>query len=128
MPEAFPTSSVSPPPGIAPHTHRYGTPIPPAQAMAHDPRDLVGLQRPKLSLRVFGPIEITGVDGAESLLVQPKRVALLVYLVLSRPRGFHRRDRLVTLFWPEHSSEGARAALRKAAYAIRQVLGEDVLI
>lgn len=85
-------------------------------------------QAPRLQLRVFGPIELTGAERAESLLVQPKRVALLVYLVLARPRGFHRRDRLVALFWPEHSTDTARAALRKAVYAIRQALGEDVLI
>ena len=71
---------------------------------------------------------MSGVDDAESLLVQPKRVALLAYLILARPRGFHRRDRLVTLFWPEHSSESARAALRKAVYAIRRSLGEGMLI
>lgn len=82
----------------------------------------------RLQLRVFGPIELTGTRRAESLLVQPKRVALFVYLILARPRGFHRRDRLVALFWPEHSTEAARAALRKAVYAIRQALGEDVLI
>ena len=80
-----------------------------------------------LELRVFGPIELTGTDRVDSLLVQPKRIALFAYLVLARPRGFHRRDRLVSLFWPEHSTESARAALRKATYAIRQALGDDVV-
>lgn len=84
--------------------------------------------RPPLELRVFGSVELSGTDHAESLLVQPKRIALLVYLVVARPRGFHRRDRLVALFWPEHTGDSARAALRKALYAIRQVLGEDALI
>jgi serine/threonine-protein kinase len=84
-------------------------------------------ERRTLELRVFGPVELSGTDRAESLLVQPKRVALLAYLVLARPRGFHRRDRLVGLFWPEHSADSARAALRKAIYAIRQTLGDDAL-
>lgn len=88
----------------------------------------VTAERPRLELRVFGPVELTGSDRAEALLVQPKRVALLAYLALARPRGFHRRDRLVTLFWPEHSAESARAALRKAVYAVRQALGDDVLM
>jgi serine/threonine-protein kinase len=85
-------------------------------------------QQQPIELRVFGPVELSGSARGESLLVQPKRVALLVYLVLARPRGFHRRDRLVALFWPEHSTDSARAALRKAVYAIRQALGDDALI
>ena len=84
--------------------------------------------RPPLELRVFGSVELSGSDGAEAILVQPKRVALLTYLVLARPRGFHRRDRLVSLFWPEHSTDSARAALRKALYAIRQAIGESALV
>ena len=81
----------------------------------------------RIQLRVFGPVELAGPERSDSLLVQPKRVALLAYLVLARPRGFHRRDRLVSLFWPEHSTDSARAALRKAIYAIRQALGDDTL-
>jgi serine/threonine-protein kinase len=91
------------------------------------PLDSAAQAKPLLELRVFGPVELAGSDRAESLLVQPKRVALLAYLVLARPRGFHRRDRLVSLFWPEHSADSARAALRKAIYAIRQALGDEVL-
>ena len=84
--------------------------------------------RPTSQFRVFGPVELAGFDKADVLLVQPKRVALLAYLTLARPRGFHRRDRLVGLFWPESSGESARAALRKAVYAIRQVIGESVVL
>jgi DNA-binding SARP family transcriptional activator len=84
---------------------------------------LTPTERPPLELRVFGSVELSGSEGAEAILVQPKRVALLTYLVLARPRGFHRRDRLVSLFWPEHSADSARAALRKAVYAIRQSIG-----
>lgn len=82
----------------------------------------------RLELRVLGAVGLAGIAGAEALLAQPKRFALLAYLVLARPRGFHRRDRLVALFWPEHDQEHARAALRKAAYAVRQVVGEGVLL
>ena len=85
-------------------------------------------ERPLLELRLFGSVELSGSEGAEAILVQPKRVALLTYLVLARPRGFHRRDRLVSLFWPEHSADSARAALRKALYTIRQAIGEDALV
>jgi DNA-binding SARP family transcriptional activator len=79
-------------------------------------------------LQVLGTTELTGGDGADAVLAQPKRLALLVYLAVARPRGFHRRDRLVTLFWPEHDQEHARAALRKAVHAIRKSLGNDLLV
>jgi serine/threonine-protein kinase len=81
-----------------------------------------------VALRVFGAIDISGPAGIEALLSQPKRIALLVYLALARPRGFHRRDRLVSIFWPEHSQEHARAALRKSLHAIRHIGESDVLI
>ena len=42
---------------------------------------------------------------------QPKRLALLAYLALAQPRGFHRRDTILALFWPELSGEEARRAL-----------------
>ena len=83
---------------------------------------------PTLRLRLLGSIELTGSPGAAALLAQPKRVALLAYLAAARPAGLHRRDRLVALFWPEHRQEHARAALRKAVYAVRQALGDGVLV
>ncbi|MHB0948241.1 MAG: AfsR/SARP family transcriptional regulator [Gemmatimonadaceae bacterium] len=84
--------------------------------------------RPPLRLSVLGHTEIEGRPGAEALLSQPKRFALLVYLALARPRGFQRRDRVVAVFWPAHDQEGGRAALRKALYALRQALGDDAII
>jgi DNA-binding SARP family transcriptional activator len=91
-------------------------------------RGVTPTERPPLELRVFGSVDLSGRDGLEAILVQPKRVALFTYLVLARPRGFHRRDRLVALFWPEHSADSARASLRKALYAIRQSVGEGALV
>jgi DNA-binding SARP family transcriptional activator len=83
---------------------------------------------PTFRLRVFGSTELSGAPGADAVLAQPKRLALLVYLAVARPRGFHRRDRLVALFWPEHDQEHARAALRKAIHALRKALGNDLLV
>src|SRR5262249_5574680 len=82
----------------------------------------------RLTLRVLGAVSLTGREGAEALLAQPKRAALLIYLATARPNGHHRRDRLVSMFWPEHDQDHARAALRKALYAIRQTLGDDILV
>lgn len=89
---------------------------------------VIGEPTSQLTLRVLGTVALTGREGAESLLAQPKRAALLLYLAAARPVGHHRRDRLVSMFWPEHDQEHARAALRKALYAIRQSVGDDVIV
>ena len=85
---------------------------------------------PPLALRVLGAIGLTtgAGDDLDALLTQPKRFALLAYLAVATPRGFHRRDRLLALFWPELDQEHARASLRKAVYVVRQALGEEVLV
>jgi tetratricopeptide (TPR) repeat protein len=58
---------------------------------------------------------------------QPKRLALLAYLALAHPRGPHRRDTLLALFWPELSAEEARRALRQALHHLRRAVGEDAI-
>jgi serine/threonine-protein kinase len=73
-------------------------------------------------------VEIHGGESGAELLAQPKRLAVLVYLLLAQPSGFQRRDLVAGLFWPEQSDYHARAALRKALHGIRQTLGEAVLI
>src|SRR3954462_1783151 len=83
-----------------------------------------------LRLRVLGGIDLDGPDGIEvrAILSQPKRLALLVHLALATPRGFHRRDRLLALFWPELDASRARNALSQALYVLRRSLGEGVLV
>ena len=82
-----------------------------------------------LHLRTFGTLELRGsgggVDGA--LLAQPRSVALLVYLLLARPRGFLQRDTLCVLFWPEADNDHARGALSQALSRIRRAAGRSVL-
>lgn len=80
-------------------------------------------------LRTLGCVELNDADGKQILQVlrQPKRLALLTYLVLARPYGFQRRDRLLLQFWPDSDEERARAALRKSTYRLRQALGADVI-
>jgi DNA-binding SARP family transcriptional activator/tetratricopeptide (TPR) repeat protein/TolB-like protein len=84
-----------------------------------------------LELRTLGTLSCRdAASGRElhSLVAQPKRVSLLVYLAVARPRGFHRRDTLLGLFWPDASETRARAALSQAIYTLRRMLGEDVII
>jgi eukaryotic-like serine/threonine-protein kinase len=59
--------------------------------------------------------------------IQSKRLALLAYLALALPRGFHRRDTLLALFWPELSGDEARRALRQALHHLRRAAGEGVI-
>jgi DNA-binding SARP family transcriptional activator/TolB-like protein len=80
-------------------------------------------------LFTLGRIDLRVADGSEvrSLLAQPKRLALLVYLAASGVR-FHRRDSLVALFWPEAETESARASLRTALSLLRRSLGDGVVV
>jgi serine/threonine-protein kinase len=85
-----------------------------------------------LELRVLGPISLKRSDGTdvEALLAQPKRLALAAYLAAPPPHGgrcFHRKDTLVSMFWPELDQQHARAALRNALYFLRSTLGASVL-
>src|SRR5688572_11052779 len=82
-----------------------------------------------IHLRMLGGLELKGGDprAMRAALAQPKRLALLVYLAVATPRGYHRRDSLLALFWPEKDAEHARNALRQSLHALRQSLGADVL-
>ena len=60
------------------------------------------------------------------VLAQPKRVALLAYLVVEGQRVPVPRDRLLALFWPESDEARARNALSQALHHLRQALGTDV--
>ena len=82
-----------------------------------------------IELRMLGRLSLTGADGREvrGLLGQPRRLALLAYLAAASPQGFHRRDTLLALFWPELDQEHARAALRQALHVVRDGLGGDAV-
>ena len=79
-------------------------------------------------LKLLGSLDISGEDGmpgtAPSRRLKP--LVLLAYLAASRPRGFHRREKLSALFWPELSTERARAALRTSLSRLREDFGDDL--
>lgn len=83
-----------------------------------------------IELRILGSLDLKDSGGAEILapLSQPKRLALLVYLAVATPQGFHRRDSLLGVFWPDLDANHARGALRNALYFLRQHLGKQVLL
>ncbi len=82
-----------------------------------------------LTLEAFGALDFRD-EASESvpgLLAQPKRSALLAYLVLAHRGSFCRRDSLLALFWPELDDEGGRHALSQALSFLRRHLSEGVL-
>jgi DNA-binding SARP family transcriptional activator len=83
-----------------------------------------------IRLRTLGPLELTGPPGANagSVLAQPKRAALLVYLVMTVPQGYRRRDELLALFWPELDTAHARTSLRQALRFLRRSLGDGIVL
>ncbi len=83
-----------------------------------------------VELRLLGRVSVRVEPGREAaaLLAQPKRVALLGYLAAATPRGFHRRDALLALFWPEADQEHARGSLRKSVHFLRQQLGPEAIV
>ncbi|MEO6864544.1 MAG: BTAD domain-containing putative transcriptional regulator [Gemmatimonadaceae bacterium] len=83
-----------------------------------------------MRLRTLGALELLDSAGQplNSVVVQPKRVALLAYLAVASPRGFHRRDQILLVFWPDLTEDRARNALRQAVHHLRQQLGDDVIV
>ena len=83
-----------------------------------------------VELRVLGALRLTAPDRRDvgSFTRQARRAALFVYLAAATPRGSHRRDKLLALFWPELDDPRARAALNQAVYVLRAALGEDAIV
>jgi serine/threonine-protein kinase len=75
-------------------------------------------------------VELSGPAGTEfgTILSQTKRTALLAFLAVATPRGFHRRDKIAGLFWTDSDHEHARASLRNAVYFLRRHLSDDAII
>ena len=69
-------------------------------------------KNPPIELIFLGRIAVRSPEGgsADRVVVQPKRLALLAYLALTP--GYHRRDTLLGLLWPELDTGPARRALR----------------
>ncbi|MBA2686428.1 MAG: hypothetical protein H0U66_18230 [Gemmatimonadaceae bacterium] len=83
-----------------------------------------------IELTLLGLHAVRDSEGRElgSLPAQPKRFALLAYLVLAGGDGYHRRDSLAAMFWPELDQFAARRALRNTLYHIREAVGDGVII
>lgn len=78
----------------------------------------------------MGTATLTGTNGDDlrAVLTQPKRLGLLAYMAVAKPRGFQRRDTLLALFWPELDRSSARRSLRQALHALRATLGAQAVV
>jgi serine/threonine-protein kinase len=83
-----------------------------------------------IRLRTLGTIDLRNDEGSElrGVLAQPRRLALLAYLAVASPHGFHRRDRLLAIFWRDTDQDRARASLNRAIYFLRRELGDRILL
>lgn len=83
-----------------------------------------------IECRVLGTLDLRDTSDdrtVRSVLAQPKRTALLVYLAVATPRGPHRRDTLLGLLWPESDEERARNSLNQTVFKLRRSLGEEAI-
>ena len=78
----------------------------------------------------LGRLGFEGPAGTEAarLLSQPKRVAVLLYMLMSQRGGSTSRDQIIGTFWPESDSARARNALRQSLSFLRGCLGDEALI
>jgi TolB-like protein len=82
-----------------------------------------------IELRTLGATQVLGPGSPHRTFhLQPKRLAVLTYLAAARPRGMHRRDSLLVMFWPDENEQRARNALSQTVHAIRRDIGQQVLL
>lgn len=81
-------------------------------------------------IRTLGTIELSDFEAGAppAAPLQPKHLALLVYLAVQAQQGFQRRDSLAAMFWPDLDAHHARSALRKALHFIRATVGAPALL
>jgi DNA-binding SARP family transcriptional activator/TolB-like protein len=80
-----------------------------------------------LRLNVLGTLSLHEDGNPERNALQPKRAALLAYLLVAKHRPRHQRDTLLALFWPDLDDTRARKALNQALHYLRQELGPDAV-
>ncbi len=82
-----------------------------------------------IRLRTLGPLRLERDGGTPvgSILAQPKRLALLVYLSAAHPPATSSRDTLLALLWPELDDAHARAALRQGLHLLRRSLDQRLI-
>ena len=93
------------------------------------PQGFLGPESQRYRLDVLGNIDLVNDEGGRvlSVIAQPRRIALLTYLVARADEPFKRRDRIASVFWPDLDEEKGRHALRQALYVLRGSLGSEAV-
>jgi DNA-binding SARP family transcriptional activator len=83
-----------------------------------------------IRFRLLGGLELRKDDGSEvrSVLVQPRRTALLACLALASEGGYVRRDTLMGRLWPDSPQARARHSLNQALYGLRRSLDHETVV
>ena len=85
-----------------------------------------------LELRLLGTFDVETraepADGVHALVRQPKRAALLVFLLLEGDGDPVERERLVELFWPDVDDERGRTSLRQSLTWLRGHLPDGAVV
>jgi DNA-binding SARP family transcriptional activator len=79
---------------------------------------------PPIKLYLFGAPRLER-DGKPVEIDTRKAIALLAYLTLTG--GWHGRDSLAALLWPDYDQTRARAALRRTLSVLNKALGPHIL-
>lgn len=89
-----------------------------------DTPDSVKTMAPSLSLYLLGPLAMETYARTLALRYNKAR-ALLAYLALES--GFHTRESLAYLLWPEATMQSGREKLKRMLFELKEVLGPDLL-
>ena len=82
-----------------------------------------------IELRTLGGASLRNSDAAHVLhAMQPKRLALLIYLAVTEGAPSRRRDALVAWFWPELDTSHSRGSLRQALHFLRRSLDDRLIV
>jgi serine/threonine-protein kinase len=119
------TGAVAPPSTVASST------VEPIDATVREPAPpgLLGPDEHRFRLELLGNLDLVTDEGRRvlSVVAQPKRIALLAYLAAGAGAALTRRDRIVSVFWPDLEEDRGRHALRQALYVLRGSLGSETI-
>ena len=116
------------PPGAGVSVRDPAVSVPPERPTDVRP-GLLGPDGQDFRFDVLGHTDLQTADGDRvlSVVAQPKRLALLTYLAVNAEKPFKRRDRVVSIFWPDDADDRARHSLRQALYVLRGSLKSEAL-
>ena len=81
------------------------------------------------TIRTLGACEVIDENGhsCDAIISQPRRLALLLFLSSSLS-DYQSRDAVASFFWPNARRAHARGGLKQAVFAIRRLLGTDIVV